>query len=421
MMLDHDCKGFPAHLPPMRPEDAGAAGWALLRGDLALPLAVLRDDALAHNLAWMADFCAARGLSLAPHGKTTMSPELWAMQLQAGAWGISFATVWQAAQGARAGVARLLIANQVVQAAELDALDHALRQHPGARAWFLVDSVAQVEAIEAWRAARGQDRVFDVLLELGLAGQRTGTRGHDEALALGRRIAASPALRLAGLECYEGALATCDDARDVPAVHALMDRVDALARGLLAVQAFDTTGEALILSAGGSSVFDLVAERLQPELGVPVRGVLRSGCYLVHDHVHYHRHLRCMGLRLRQATTLQPALELLAAVQSVPEPGLALLGAGKRDLGIDMDLPVPLWRARPGDQATTPAPEGWAITRLNDQHAYLRFDPALAPPPAVGELVGLGISHPCTTFDKWRWLPRVDAGYRVTGAVTTRF
>ena len=176
MMLDHDCKGYPAHLPPMRPEDAGAAGWALLRGDLALPLAVLRDDALAHNLAWMADFCAARGLSLAPHGKTTMSPELWAMQLQAGAWGISFATVWQAAQGARAGVPRLLIANQVVQAAELDALDHALRQHPGTRAWFLVDSVAQVEAVEAWRAARGQDRVFDVLLELGLAGQRTGTQ-----------------------------------------------------------------------------------------------------------------------------------------------------------------------------------------------------------------------------------------------------
>ena len=147
--------------------------WQLLRGDLPLPVALLRQEALAHNLAWMRDFCAERGLSLAPHGKTTMSPELWRLQLDAGAWGISFATVWQAAQGARAGVPRLLIANQVVQAAELDALDHALRQHPGTRAWFLVDSVAQVEAVEAWRAARGQDRVFDVLLELGLADRKS--------------------------------------------------------------------------------------------------------------------------------------------------------------------------------------------------------------------------------------------------------
>ena len=422
MQIDHDFKGFPPRLAPLPLEAIGAQGWQLLRGDLALPLAVLREDALRHNLAWMRSFCAERGLSLAPHGKTSMSPELWAMQREAGAWGLSVATAWQAAQAARHGMARIIIANQVVQAAELDTLAGLLADHPGLRLWFLVDSAAQVALIEAWQAARGTARRLDVLLELGLAGQRTGTRGHDEALALGRRLAAGLALRLGGLECYEGALATCNDAQDVPAVNALMDRVDALACALLAEGAFDTAGEALILSAGGSSVFDLVAARLRPDLGVPVRGVLRSGCYLTHDHLHYHRHLQCMGLRLRQMATLQPALEVLAAVQSVPEPGLALLGCGKRDLSFDFDLPLPVWRAWPGDAATMAAPAHWRIDRLNDQHAYLRFD-AQAPDaaPRVGEFIGLGISHPCTTFDKWRWLPLVDAGYRVRGAVTTRF
>jgi D-serine dehydratase len=422
MLIDHDFKGFPPLHPPLPLSAIGAQDWQLLRGDLALPLAVLREDALRHNLAWMRDFCAERGLNLAPHGKTSMSPELWALQREAGAWGLSVATAWQAAQAARHGTARILIANQVVQAAELDTLAGLLAEDTARRLWFLVDSVAQVERIETWQAARGATRRFDVLLELGLAGQRTGTRGHDGALALGRRIAASPALRLAGLECYEGALATCNDASDVPAVNALMDRVDALAHALLAAEAFDTAGEPLILSAGGSSVFDLVAARLRPDLGVPVRGVLRSGCYLTHDHLHYHRHLQCMGLRLRLAATLQPALEVLAAVQSVPEPGLALLGCGKRDVSFDMDLPQPLWRAEPGDLATTAAPAHWQIKRLNDQHAYLHFDAgAVDAPPRVGELVGLGISHPCTSFDKWRWLPLVDASYRVTGAVTTRF
>ncbi|MBQ0960115.1 alanine racemase [Ideonella sp. 4Y11] len=422
MLIDHDFKGFPPLHPPLPLSAIGAQGWQLLRGDLALPLAVLREDALRHNLAWMRDFCAERGLSLAPHGKTSMSPELWALQREAGAWGLSVATAWQAAQAARHGMPRIIIANQVVQAAELDTLSGLLDRDPGLRLWFLVDSIAQVALIEAWQAARGTARRFDVLLELGLAGQRTGTRGHDEALALGQRIAASPALRLAGLECYEGALATCNDAIDVPAVNALMDRLDALARALLAEQAFDSGDEPLILSAGGSSVFDLVSARLQPELGVPVRGVLRSGCYLTHDQLHYHRHLQCLGLRLRQTATLQPALEVLAAVQSVPEPGLALLGCGKRDVSFDMDLPLPLWRARVGDAVTQAAPAHWQISRLNDQHAYLRFDASAAEAaPRVGDLVGLGISHPCTTFDKWRWLPLVDSGYRVTGAVTTRF
>ena len=149
----------------------------LLRGDLALPLAVIKQSALRHNLHWMRDFCAQRGLYLAPHGKTSMSPELWQMQLDAGAWGISFATVFQAAVGTRHGVPVLLIANQVIQRAELDALALLHAERPDLRSMFLVDSVGQVDAIEAWAQDRSFQGRFEVLLELGIAGQRTGTRG----------------------------------------------------------------------------------------------------------------------------------------------------------------------------------------------------------------------------------------------------
>ncbi|MGS5086614.1 alanine racemase [Hydrogenophaga sp. A37] len=415
-------KGFPTGGAQLTREQIPQQGWQLLRGDLALPLAVIKQPALQHNLRWMRDFCAQRGIDLAPHGKTTMSPELWAMQLEAGAWGISFATVFQAAVGVRHGVARIVIANQVLQPAELDALVALHIEWPALRSLFLVDSMAQVDLIEAWALQRGWVGRFDVLLELGMAGQRTGVREPGAARELARRIAASPALRLCGVECYEGLVARCDHAKDRAAVSELMDRVDLLAREGVAQGWFGQADE-IVISAGGSAIFDLVAERMTPDLGVPVRGILRSGCYLTHDHLRYQRYLCCVGERLNLRETLKPALEVLACVQSCPEPGLALLGMGRRDVSHDLDMPLPLWRSDAKGGAPRAVPAHWHIDALNDQHAYLRFEP-VAPQsewPQLGETVASGISHPCTTFDKWRWLPVVDDGYRVVDAVTTWF
>ena len=90
-----------------------------------------------------------------------------------------------------------------------------------------------------------------------------------------------------------------------------------------------------------------------------------------------------------------------------------------------MGLPTPIARAAQGALQTQPVPASWRIDGLNDQHAYLRWDAtdaaldALAP--VVGERIGLGISHPCTTFDKWRWMPVVEDDYRVSDAVSIHF
>lgn len=424
--LDSRLKGFPIHQPAMAVAEACLQGWDLLRGDLVLPMAVLKESALAHNLRWMADFCQQRSLDLAPHGKTSMSPELWRRQIDAGAWAISLATVSQASVAARHGVHRVLIPNQVLQWAELDALACLLDEVPGWWVSFLVDSPRQVMEIEAWAQAREWPGRWPVLLEVGIAGQRTGCRDFTQAVSLARRVHDSSCLRLVGVQCYEGALASCDHDKDRSGVRELMDRVEEVARAAVAEQLFevsDADGGSLILSAGGSSIFDLVADRLLPDLGVPVRGVLRSGCYLTHDHNRYQRYLCCVGERLGLRETLRPALEVLACVQSCPEPGLALLTMGKRDVGQDMGLPVPLWRADGRGGVPQAVPVHWHIDALNDQHAYLRFD-AQAPEqewPKVGQTVASGISHPCTTFDKWRWMPVVDDHYRVVAAITTWF
>ena len=423
-MFNDDLKGFPAGEGTLSRAEVAAKGWRLLHGDLPLPLAVLKDSALTHNLAWMQGFCDARGISLAPHGKTTLSPELWQRQLDAGAWGISLATLFQTGLGVRHGVPRIIMPNQVFQWADLDALALLQRTAPATQIWFLVDSLAQVEHIEAWAADRGFEGRMPVLLEVGIEGQRTGVRSMAQALALGQRLAASPVLALHGVECYEGGLApatqACEHAQVQAAVSALMDRVAAVARAGVRQGWF--SGPEILITAGGSAIFDLVAQGLTPDLGaaVPVRGVLRSGCYLTHDHQRYARYLCCVAQRLQLRETLLPALEVWSAVQSCPEPGLALLTMGRRDVSYDLDLPLPLWRSDGRGGAPGPVPAHWRIDALNDQHAYLRYD-ASAPVqehPVVAEMVGSGISHPCTTFDKWRWMPVVDDHYRVSDAVT---
>lgn len=421
-LLQPGLKGFPHGHRPLRCSEVGEMGWHVLAGDLPLPLAVLRREALEHNLAWLQRRARGWGVDLAPHGKTTMSPQLFARQLDAGAWGLTFANVTQLAIGVAAGARNTLIANQVFEAVDLAGVQQLLAAHAGLRVVFLVDSEAQLVRVAQWFAGQSDAQPFEVMLEMGTQGGRTGCRSPAQALALAHRLHGSPAVRLVGVEAYEGLAAQGDDAADAASAGALMDDVEAVVRQAHGAGLF-APGEILV-SAGGSALFDLVATRLVPALGVPVRGLLRSGCYLTHDHGFYRRMLHRVEGRLGCACgeALQPALEVWALVQSCPEPGLAILNAGKRDLSFDLGLPTPVWRAPAGQLQAAPAPESWAITALNDQHAYLRWDPnGPADPPRLGERVGLGISHPCTTFDKWHWMPIVEADCRVSDAVTMHF
>src|ERR1700758_68850 len=250
-------KGYPHGAAPMPRSQVGAQGWNVLAGDLPLPLAVIRRDALAHNVGWMQRFAEDAGVRFAPHGKTTMSPQLFRRQLESGAWGLTFATVTQMQAGLAAGARNILIANQVLDAADLGAIAALRDTHPDVRVAFLLDSPAQLALIETVSA----DRPFEVLLEVGLAGGRTGVRAHDAALALARRAHASDAVTLAGIECYEGLGNTGRTEDDRPAVDDLMDRVERLARDCDAEGLFGC--EEVIVSAGGSGVFDLVVPRLR--------------------------------------------------------------------------------------------------------------------------------------------------------------
>ncbi len=417
--IDASQKGFPHQSPPLRRSQIGAQGWNVLDGDLPLPLAVIKRDVLQHNLAWMQDFASGHGLGLAPHGKTSMSPQLFRLQLDAGAWGMTFATVTQMRVGLAAGAQRCLIANQVVADIDLDCIAALLPSRPELRLMFLVDSLAQLDLIEDWQHRHPDAGAFEVLLEVGVPGGRTGCRDLTQALELAQRLHASTAVQLVGVECYEGLAASGDTAQDQAYVRPLMDLLQALVAACDEQDLFDS--DELLLTAGGSAIFDLVATALKPSLKRRVQGLLRSGCYVTHDQGNYQRMMSAVAARTGCGTGLQAAMEVWACVQSCPEPGLAILAVGKRDLSYDLEMPIPLALCARGTRTLCAAPADWKIAKLNDQHAYLQGAGPQHQALQVGDRICLGISHPCTTFDKWRWMPLVDADYSVVDAIVTCF
>jgi len=420
--IDGLTKGLPPNIAPLPLAAIGTQGWHLLRGDLPFPQAVIRDSALAHNHAWMRDFTNATGVLLAPHGKTTMAPQIFAQQLDAGAWGITVATVQQLEVCVRFGVRHVLMANQLLGRSAVREVVRLHEAHPDLEFHFLIDSEAQLRLIEAEVRQLAPSRRLTALLELGVPGGRTGCRTATQALELARAIAASSVVDLSGIECYEGLQITGDSARDAEFVGGLMRAVKGLALSCDREKLF--AGPTIILTAGGSAAFDIVARELPTQLSLPVQTILRSGCYVTHDSGFYDRMLERVKARSggpwQSRPGLQPALEVWAQVQSRPEPALALLTMGKRDASFDLDLPIAKWHFRGGRNTSVQrAPTEWKISAMNDQHAYLRV-----PDNAdidVGDLIGSGISHPCTTFDKWRVLLTVDDEYRITGAIRTFF
>jgi D-serine dehydratase len=365
-----------------------AARPPLAEAGLVYPLLTLNDTALRNNLAAMAAYCAGAGVALAPHGKTAMSPELAARQLAHGAWGITVASIGQLQMYRAFGFPRLLLANELTDTAGIAWLAAELAADPGFEAYCYVDSPDGVAILDRILRQHQAGRPLPVLVEIGHAGGRTGCRTDEAALAVAKTAQATGTLTVAGVAGYEGTLPGGE-----PEVAAFCRRLRALA---------DTLGGdgPRIVTAGGSAYFDVVTRELTAAGTAPVQVILRSGAYLTYDHGFYGT-VSPAGRGAAGAPVLRPVLELRAQVLSRPEPGLALLGAGRRDVGFDKGLPVPLRVS--GREVST---AGWQITELNDQHAYLRLDTdaALAP----GDLVALGISHPCTTLDKWRALVVLD-------------
>jgi D-serine deaminase-like pyridoxal phosphate-dependent protein len=412
-------KGFPPEAAEIRVGDVAGRGWNVLRGDLPFPVMVLKRTAIVHNVALMARWCRERRVSLAPHAKTTMAPQLVQRQLDAGAWGITVASAAQAAVVRGFGASRILVANEIVDASSLGWLRAELEADPELDIVALVDSSRGVDLM-AERLA-GAARPLSVLVELGVPGGRTGCRSLGEALDVAEAVRRSPALELVGVEAYEGVIAPDEIGSAIPAVRAFLSNVAGLTAELERRNAFERRNEILV-SAGGSVYFDevvnVLGDRLEPVLGKRLRIVLRSGCYVTHDAGFYDRVSPLGSARglADPASRFRNAIEVWGVVLSRPEPDRAIVGIGRRDVPFDQGLPIPLTAVGSDHRDVSGT---MTVQRLNDQHAFVHVPKD--DPLSVGDLLVCGVSHPCSAFDRWSLIPVVDDSYDVVEAVRTFF
>jgi D-serine dehydratase len=399
---------------PQTPEIIAALGWNLLFEDLMMPCAVLYKDQLQNNLEWMREFMRAYGVQLAPHGKTTMAPRLMQMQLEAGAWGITLATAHQCLIACQHGVRRILMANQLVGSQNMAVISRLLHD-PDFTYYCLVDSPEQVNQLGAFFAERNQR--LNVLLEVGVMDGRTGIRNDQQGNAVIAAIANwSQSIALCGVEMYEGVL----DSESL--IRAFLHRAIQITRMLLEAGSFQQTPA--ILSGAGSAWYDVVAEEFAAAgFGHAVQLILRPGCYVTHDVGNYRkaqaRILASNAVAQQMHPALEPALQVWACVQSIPESERAIIALGKRDAAFDSGLPTPALHYRPGDASPNTAPTNWSLTRMMDQHAYMQIAPG--DDIRVGDMIAFDIAHPCLTFDKWRTIPVLDSTYQVVDFIQTFF
>ena len=407
-------KGLGALEQPATSEEIVRLGWNLLREDLSLPAAVLYRDRIEHNLRWMQRFMNAYGARLAPHGKTTMAPRLFQMQIEGGAWGITLASAHQAMVAHAHGVRRVLMANELVGRKNMQVVAELLKD-PDFEFYCLVDSAAGVDLLGAFFSERGLS--IKVLLELGVMGGRCGVRNEEqlgaalEALARWKGV-----VDLCGVELYEGVL------KDEQNIRAFMRRACAVTSELVAQGRF--AGGPALISGAGSAWYDVVAEEFSAaKFGDAVEIVLRPGCYITHDVGNYEmqqkRILTSNPIAREMQSGLVPALQIWTYVQSIPEAELAIVQMGRRDAAFDSGLPTPALHFRPGNTEPQPTSARWEVTKMMDQHSYLKIAPE--DDVRVGDMVGFNISHPCLTFDKWRVLSILDEKYNVVDVVQTYF
>lgn len=172
----------------------------LRRDELITPALVLDIDAAQRNIDHMAAELTRMGAAaIRPHFKTHKSPDLARRQVQAGAGGLSMATVWEAAVLAAAGLDDLFVVNTVSHPAKLRLLAELARDH---RILVAVDEAENAAAHSAAAVEAGSE--LGIMVEVDTGMDRCGADTAEDALAVARHVTDLPGLRFEGITGYEG-------------------------------------------------------------------------------------------------------------------------------------------------------------------------------------------------------------------------
>lgn len=399
-VIEDQYKGFPIDSYGKTLEQFLATKPNLFTANFQFPIMVIKERSLQNNIDRMANFCRSVGAELAPHVKTTMSPQIAQMQVAAGATALTVANFWQAGIFLKYGFKNLIIANEILDPMAIATIAK-INQSKQAEIIFYVDSLAGLEIVKKHTPELGEQNLF---IEIGTDNGRGGVRELADATSIANEIAKDSRFKLRGVTGFEGAVPqAARNKKGEKHIRQFCQKIVAAADRAYPYKSV----EKFIITAGGSAYFEIVAEELK-KFAKPKILLLRSGGYVTHDSKYYEDIYPFRDSEDR----FKAAIEVWAQIISSPERNFGVLNLGKRDIGNDLHNPIPFARYAAGLFDFS-----GEVEKLNDQHGYLRSKQDFS----LSQLIGLGISHPCTTFDKWRLIPLVNDNYDVVDCIHTFF
>jgi D-serine deaminase-like pyridoxal phosphate-dependent protein len=325
--------------------------------EIDTPALVLDLDAFERNLARLQQALAGTKLRLRPHAKSHKCPDIALRQIKSGAIGICCQKVSEAARFVEAGVADVLITNQIVGRKKIG---HVLDLAERARVGVLVDHPDQV--LQLAHASAQRRVMLDVYVEVDVGMGRCGVAELSDVVALTEQVEVAPYLRFMGLQCYHGSAQHFRKPEERQAAIAAASSIASTMRKAIEQRGIKVER---ITGAGTGSV------ALERDSGV--FNEIQAGSYIFMDADY------AKNLAGPQDIQFEHALFIKTAVLSRPSPERAVVDAGLKASSVDSGLPV-VWQ-RTGVQ----------YIKASDEHGVLQT--ASADTPRLGESLLLVPGH----------------------------
>ncbi len=278
---------------------------------LQTPALIVDLDVMRRNIGAMMTALDGQVARLRPHTKVQKSPDIALLQVEAGAIGVTVATIWEAAAMAAAGIESILIANEVVGT---DKIRAAAALAGRADLVIAVDDPRNIADLSAAMTAAGSTAGILVDLDVGMA--RCGARSPEQALELARQVHAAAGLQLRGVQAYEGHCMLEPDAGT-----RLRLATEAMAYATAVKELLRSDGlPADVLSGGGTGTYNITGRN-------PAVTELQAGSYVFMDAFH---------------GNLVPGFEVsLTVLTSVlaRHGDTVIFDAGRKSIGIDFVSP----------------------------------------------------------------------------------
>lgn len=353
------------------------------------PALVLDLDVFEHNLDLMANVVRGSGLALRPHAKAHKCPDIAKAQVARGAVGICCQKVDEAAAFVAAGIADVLVTNEVVAPAKIARLAHLAQ---AATIGVLVDDARVVDDLSA--AAVQAGGTLHVYVEIDVGAHRCGVVPGEAAVALARAVDASPGLRFRGLHAYHGAAQHLR----LPAQRRAAIAEASVLAGRTRVLVEKAGIACPVITGAGTGTW-------QYERDSHVYTELQPGSYVFMD-ADYGRNALAPDEH-----AFEQSLYVLATVMSTPTAERAVVDAGLKALAFDSGPPL------------VHVARGLEYVKGTDEHGVLAVDPAQAR-PELGDRVWLIPGHCDPTVNLYDWIvgmrgERVECVWPITarGAV----